>query len=182
MTTTPQPEPCPGCGAALPASDGPTHRYLGASAACWAIYSAMFSGGEPRIAPTPALAQVVDAYAVQHPGTPSDQATQSVAVHLTALYAAFVKQTDLGRLVWVRQRALRAKPGHRSLIGKHGRFQWLTPPDFAGSINVAQIAEAATPQARAELVERYVREVWELWARDYLKTVAQWYEEFVVKD
>ena len=98
MTTL---EPCPGCDARLPASDGPTHRYIGASAACWAIYSAMLAG-EPPIAPTPAREQMVDAYAAQHPGTPSNQATQSVAVHLIALYAVFVKGTDIGRLAWVR--------------------------------------------------------------------------------
>lgn len=169
-------EVCPGCAANLPVVDGPTHRYIGASAACWAIYSAMFSGGEPAIAPTPALAQTVDAYAAQHPGTPSNQATQSVAVHLIALYAVFVKGTDLGRLVWVRQRALRAKPGE-----KHGRFHWLTLPDFTGSLNVADIANAPTPQARAALVERYVREVWKLWAHSHAATIAKWYDEFVVK-
>jgi hypothetical protein len=157
--------------------DGPTHRYIGASAACWAIYSNMLNAGEPPIAPTPALEQMVDAYAAQHPGAPSDQATQSVAVHLIALYAAFVKKMDLKRLVWVRQRALRAKPGQ-----KHGRFEWLTPPDFSGSINVAQIAEAATPAARAELVERYVREIWGLWAREYEQAIARWYEKFVIKE
>ena len=32
-------EPCPGCQAPLPALDGPTHRYIGASPACWAIYA-----------------------------------------------------------------------------------------------------------------------------------------------
>lgn len=133
--------------------------------------------GEPPIAPTPAFAQMVDAYAAQHPGTPSNQATQSVAVHLIALYAVFVKGTDLGRLVWVRQRALRAKPDE-----KHGRFQWLTPPDFTGSLNVADIANSATPQSRAELVVRYVRDMWEVWARVHAATVAKWYDEFVVKD
>jgi hypothetical protein len=169
-------EPCPGCGARLPASDGPTHRYLGASAACWAIYTAMLAG-EPPIASTPALEHLVDAYAAQHPGTPSNQATRSVAVHLIALYAVFVKGTDTGRLVWVRQRALRAKPGE-----KHGRFHWLTPPDFTRSLTVADIAHAPNPQARAELVERYVRGVWEAWSREHAATVARWHGMFVVKD
>lgn len=27
--------PCPGCGALVPSSDGPTHPYLGASPGCW---------------------------------------------------------------------------------------------------------------------------------------------------
>lgn len=174
--TTDTLDPCPGCGALLPVVDGPAHRYIGASAACWAIYSAMLNAGEPPIAPTPALAQTVDAYAAQHPGTPSNQAPQSVAVHLITLYAVFVKGTDVERLMWVRQRALRSKPGE-----KHGRFHWLTPPDFAGSLTVADIANAADPRARAELVERYVYEVWELWARSHAATITKWYDEFVVK-
>ena len=31
-------ELCPGCGSALPPSDSPTHRYIGASSACWAVF------------------------------------------------------------------------------------------------------------------------------------------------
>lgn len=64
----------------------------------------------------------------------------------------------------------------------HGRFHWLTLPDFTGSLNVAEIVRAPSPQARAAVMERYVRQVWELWANDHLTTVARWYEQFVVKD
>ena len=35
---------CPGCGALFPPQDGPTHRYIGASAACWALFSAATIG------------------------------------------------------------------------------------------------------------------------------------------
>jgi hypothetical protein len=69
-------EPCPGCRAPLPPVDGPTHRYIGASPACWALYTALQSGGDPPLAPAPANALLVDAYAAQHPGAPSPQATQ----------------------------------------------------------------------------------------------------------
>jgi hypothetical protein len=160
----------------LPPSDGPTHRYLGASAACWALYTSL-QAGEPPVVLTPAVTQMVDAYCAQHHGTLSNQATQSVAVHLIALYAAFIKNTAVERLVWVRQRSLRTKPGQ-----KHGRFHWLTPPDFTGALTAAEIANAANPRARADLAERYVRQVWKLWAHEHFETVAQWYEQYVVKD
>lgn len=169
--------PCPGCGVRLPPSDGPTHRYIGASPACWAIYSALLNAGEPPVAPTPALAQLVDAYAAQHPGAPSNQATQSVAVHLLALYGVLVRGVAVDRLVWLRKKVLRARPGE-----KHGRFQWLTPPAFAGSLNVADIAGAPAPPARAELVERYVHQVWERWAQGHAPTIARWYAEFVEQE
>ena len=170
-------ESCPGCGATLPRVIGPTHRYIGASPACWAIYTALSNAGEPPIAPTPARALIVDAYAAQHPGTPSPQAIQSVAVHLLALYGVFVRGVDPGTALWIRRRALREHNGR-----KHGRFQWLTPPDFAGSLTVADIAQAPTPPARAELAGRYVEEVWACWSESHVATIAAWYDRFVVSD
>ncbi|HLF87607.1 MAG TPA: DUF5946 family protein [Anaerolineales bacterium] len=82
---------CPGCRALLPDIDGPTHRYIGASPACWGIYTALTGGGEPPMAPAPSNTLIVDAYAAQHPGTPSPQSIQSVAVHLIALYGVLEK-------------------------------------------------------------------------------------------
>jgi hypothetical protein len=68
---------CPGCGLELPEHDGPTHAYIGASPACWALY------GELRYPPSHRL--TVDVYAVQHPGGDERRAIQSVALHLMAL-------------------------------------------------------------------------------------------------
>ena len=42
---------CPGCQAQLAPADGPTHRYIGASPACWALYTTLYNGGEPPLAP-----------------------------------------------------------------------------------------------------------------------------------
>jgi len=170
-------ESCPGCDATLPKVNGPTHRYIGASPACWAIYTALANAGEPPVAPTAAMALMVDAYAAQHPGTPSPQAIQSVAVHLLVLYGVFVRGGDPGTALWIRRRALRVQNGR-----KHGRFQWLTPPAFAGSLTVADIAQAPTPPARAGLAGRYVEGVWVRWSASHAATVATWYDEFVVPD
>jgi hypothetical protein len=63
-------EPCPGCRAPLPPLDGQTHRYIGASPACWTIFAALHNAGEPPLAPAPMNALLDDAYAAQHPGTP----------------------------------------------------------------------------------------------------------------
>jgi hypothetical protein len=79
-------------GAGAP-SDGPTHRYISASPACWAICTT-FGAGEPPVAPSPLRELLVDAYA-PHPGVPSDQAIQSVAVHLITLYGVLVTATRL---------------------------------------------------------------------------------------
>ncbi len=167
---------CPGCGVELPAVDGPTHRYIGASPACWAIFSAL-NVGEPPLAPGPYNGLLVDGYAAQHPGTPSDQATQSVAVHLLTLYAVLDQGLGPEKTPWVRQRILRGTAQQR-----HRRFTWLTPPIFDDSHSVAQIAAAPSPELRTALVQSYVTAVWETWAAQHAPTVAEWYQWYVLPE
>ena len=67
--------------------DGPTHRYIGASAGCWALYGEVLAreyGDYALYVPVHRL--TVDAYAAQHPGEASRRAVQSVAVHLIRLH------------------------------------------------------------------------------------------------
>ena len=78
--------PCVGCGALVPDVAGPTHPYIGASRGCWAIYGEVLAKEYGEYGYPPVHGLTVDAYAAQHPGTPSRQAIQSVAVHLIALY------------------------------------------------------------------------------------------------
>ncbi len=177
MAHPPQKDKCPGCLAELPVLDGPSHRYIGASPACWALYTGLTSGGEPPIAPFPLGGMLIDAYAAQHPGVPSDQAIQSVAVHLLALYGVLGRGVSPGDALWVRQRALREIKGV-----KHGRFQWLPPPSFAGKLTIADVVQAPTPQARARIGDDYVRQVFAIWSANYLKTIAAWYDQFVLPD
>lgn len=169
-------EPCPNCTALLPPHDGPTHRYIGASAACWALYSAL-NVGEPPVAPTPYASLMVDAYAAQHYGVPSPQAIQSVAVHLLTLYGVLEEGLAVEQALWLRTRPLRD-----GKTAKHSRFHWLTPPDFTGSLTVADIVQATTPAERAVVTQRYVESVWSIWAAQAQATVAQWYERYVLAD
>lgn len=167
---------CPGCAALLPPVDGPIHRYIGASPACWALYSAL-NAGEPPLTLGSYNGLLVDAYAVQHPGVPSPQAIQSVAVHLLTLYGILVKGVAFDQALWLRIRPLRA--GKSS---KHSRFVWLTPPSFAGSVTVADIVQAPTTEERPLVVQHYVEGVWSRWAQVHQATVAQWYARFVLAD
>jgi hypothetical protein len=170
-------ERCPGCGADLPKLDGPTHRYIGASPACWSIFTSLFNAGEPPLAVSPLNALIGDAYAAQHPGLPSAQAIQSVAVHLLTLYGAFMRGVAPDKALWIRQRALRKKKN-----SKQAPFWWLTPPALAGSLTVADIVQAPTPPMRAEKAREYVEQVWHLWSQPHLQTLSSWYDEFVVKE
>lgn len=164
---------CPGCGARLPVVAGPTHRYIGASPACWAIFSALQNGGEPPLAPAPHLALLTDAYAAQHPGVPSPQSIQSVAVHLITLHGILTRGMAPAQALWLRQATLRGRERDRQ-----PRFHWLTPPDLTQGITVADIVAGATPTARTDLVRRYVDEVWAAWSPHHA-TVAAWYARFV---
>lgn len=164
---------CPGCEALLPPSNNEaTHRYIGASPACWALYSALCNAGEPPLAPTPFEPLLVDAYAAQHPGTPSPQAIQSVAVHLLVLYGVLQQGEAPSQSLWLRRRALRER----------GHFHWLTPPSFAGSLSVADIVQGPGPAARSELLARYVEAVWQRWSAQHRATLRDWYERFVLTE
>jgi hypothetical protein len=170
-------ERCPGCSAELPRVSGPTHRYIGASPACWRIFSNLLNAGEPPLAPAPTNALIGDAYAAQHPGTPSDQAIQSVAVHLLVLHGVFVRGVSPSSALWVRRRGLRDKGKPR-----RGRYRWLDPPSFESSQNVSYIAAGPDPVARAERVREYVEGVWTVWEAEHARTLWDWYEAFVLAD
>ncbi len=168
---------CPDCGAWLPEFAGPTHRYIGASAACWAIYTNLNNGGEPPLAPSPYNALLVDAYAAQHHGVPSNQAIQSVAVHLLTLYGVLGRGVTLEKTLWLRQRALREQKS-----SKRGRFHWLTPPSFAGGLTVVDIVQAPSPAARSQKVREYVEQVWAIWSKEHLTTIIRWYDTYIIPD
>jgi hypothetical protein len=180
--------PCQGCGALFPLFDGPTHRYLGASAACWTLFNTAVALGEPdatdllprsRI-PEPAVASPArtdagldvvfgDAYGVQHHGEASPQAIQSVAVHLLDLHGLITGNTT--RPGWALARALRVK----------GVFHKLTPPPLGSALTIRHLfpgGGVAAPATRTQ----YVVSVYEAWMSLHGATVEQWYERYVTRD
>src|SRR5580692_5527408 len=110
---------CIGCGALLPETGGPTHRYMTSSPACWAAYSEVL---EREFGSQDLFQRVhrytVDTYAVQHPGSPSPQGIQSVAVHLMSLCTLIEGGSTTE---WAREII-------REAVRIKGRFVWLQPP------------------------------------------------------
>ncbi|MEM7117531.1 MAG: DUF5946 family protein [Chloroflexota bacterium] len=174
--TNPQLERCPDCRALLPklALDAPTHRYMGGSASCWALFANMNNAGEPPIAPNRLTPLLTDAYAAQHFGKPSPQAINSVAIHLLALNVVFTHGFDPAKAQWVRLRAIQNKATPR-----HERFHWLTPPDFTDCLTVADIAAEPTAEERGEKTAVYVKQVYTHWAELHHDTLAQWYNTYI---
>jgi hypothetical protein len=182
-------EPCPGCGALFPHYDGPTHRYIGASAGCWALFSwSGVSGGtdvtgllaQSRIpsdfAPIPGRAAALpldslwgDAYGVQHHGGDSPQAIQSVALHLLNLHGIISGRTT--HHGWPLQRALRTR----------GIFHKLQPPALGSALTFRHLfpgGGVVTPATRSQ----YVVSIHEAWMALHKATVEQWYERYVVAE
>jgi len=133
------------------------------------------NAGEPPLTPHPLTALLLDAYMAQHPGQPSPQAIQSVAVHLLALYGVLEAGVAPEQVLWIRQRAVRGDAHER-----HARFAWLAPPDFTGSPTIADIAAGSTPQVRTEQTIDYIRAVWKLWTRPHRQIIAGWYDRWIV--
>jgi len=181
--------PCPGCGALFPEHDGPTHRYIGASAGCWALFSCWGASGETDVAglvaqskipdgpvavPTPADTSIIeslwgDAYGVQHHGGDSPQAIQSVAVHLLDLHGIISGKTT--RAGWAIERALRVR----------GVFQKLDPPKLGSALTFRHLfpgGGVGTPVTRSQ----YVISVYEAWMALHRSIVEHWYERYVVSD
>ena len=80
-------QPCFSCGGCFERHEGPTHKYMLSSPGCWKAYGELLAReyGNPLLFGA-VHRLTVDAYALQHPGNPSDRrATQSVWIHYVAL-------------------------------------------------------------------------------------------------
>ena len=145
---------CPGCRLTLPLHDGPTHPYIGASAACWALYGEVLAReyGNPALMGLTHRASV-DAYAAQHPGVPGRRATQSVWAHLAGLHV--VLERGLPEAA--------AREVMKQITSSAGELSWLTPPDDPGTVTVADVAAVADLDAHDAQVMRWAGEVWSSW-------------------
>jgi len=157
---------CPGCGLDLPDSDGPTHPYIGASAACWALYGELLAReyGELRYPPSHRL--TVDVYAVQHPGKPERRAIQSVAVHLMALYLVLEREVATVTVRELMDRILRTEPA----------LEWLEPPVPNGGVTVRDVLASRDLAEHKDAVERWAADVWAAWSQHH-ERVRGWIDE-----
>lgn len=159
---------CIGCGVILPVAEGPTHEYLESSAACWAAYGEVLA----REYANPGLFQAVhrltvDAYAVQHPGRPSPQSIQSVALHLMRLCVVLEGGSD----------AERAMKVIRGWAGTKGRFTWLTPPSSMGALTVVDVWKAADAAGHRKMSREWAMSAWIAWSGHH-GTVRRWVSSF----
>lgn len=156
---------CSGCGVELPARDGPVHRYIESSPACWAAYGEVLA----REYQNPEFMAVhrltVDTYAVQHPGHPGPQATQSVGAHLLSLFAII----ECGF----------SHSAATELLGKavaNVNFTWLEPPASMGPLTVLSVLSAVDLSEHKLAVKQWAASAWQAWA-DHHDTIRKWAEQ-----
>jgi Family of unknown function (DUF5946) len=148
--------PCVGCGALVPDSTDPTHKYIGSSPGCWSIYCEVLAKeySDYRFGAVHRL--TVDTYAVQHPGKPERRTIQSVAVHLIGLHLSIELDFDSRRAVKILQAA----------ADRSSSFVWLDPPESLGSITIIDVHHAGdNPQEHKRLVNEWARSTWAAWAK-----------------
>lgn len=157
-------ERCVGCGSEFEAMDGPIHRYMTSSPACWSRYGELL--GVLAIRPGAAEARLycVDAYAVQHPGTPNPQAIQSVAVHLLNMYGYLI-------------RGLPVAPPR--LAGHKGAFRWLHPPAKPAARTVRDMPLSGDADSIAAASRAWVESAWAAWAEHHAQ-IAAWHATYAV--
>jgi hypothetical protein len=157
-------ERCPGCAAPVPAvPGGPVHRFINASAGCWAIYAALLSSEFGAFdARTHQLS--VNSYAAQHPGDRSPRQIQSVCTHLVALCLSLEHGFGVEAL--------------RPMVGdlNRGRWfepRWLEPPAASFGMTVVDLLDAETPEAYGALVREWASATWDAWLAHHAQ-VREW--------
>lgn len=162
---------CPGCGVELPARDGPVHRYMTSSPACWDTFGRILAKefGDPGYWPPHTL--TVDTFAAQHPGEETDQARHSVAFHLVGLCLVVERGREPTESGWLRQR-------HPN---RHKDYPWLPPPEALGAVTTADVVEADTPEEHDRMVRAWAASVWEAWGAHH-DTVRAWTDRLETMD
>jgi hypothetical protein len=162
--------PCPGCGLVLPEYDGPTHPYVGCSAACWALYGELLAREYGQLGYPECHSLTIDAYGAQHPGKRERRSIRSVGSHLCGLYLVFERGVDGPGATALKNRVLATSTP----------FVWLPPPAPNGAMTVRDVLASEDREGHCELVEHWARSVWDAWAL-HQETVRDWVEPALAK-
>ncbi len=104
----------------------------------------------------------VDAYAVQHPGRPSPQTVQSVAVHLISLHAVLELGLGVNEATRLIGRATESEG-----------YRWLTRPGAFGDLTVADVVGADSAAKHVEAVRSWAECAYGAW-QDHHDQIREW--------
>lgn len=152
---------CAGCGAWVPATPGPTHRYMLSAPGCWGMYGRLTAELLSDPAAAGARQWCIDAYAVQHPGEPNQQAIQSVAAHLLSLYATIELHSPPAASHQVINR----------VTARKGHYIWLPPPvEF--DLTVHDVLAHRDQLSHGS--QQWARSAWDAW-QSHHGQIETWY-------
>lgn len=154
---------CPGCGLVLPEHDGPTHEYIGASAACWKLYGELLADEYGRFGMPPEHKFTVDAYAVQHPGVDERRSRQSVAAHLIRLCLMLERDRDVPFATRLMSRA----------TGGAFQLPWFGIATPIGTLTVADMIGAPDVDEHKRRVRAWAEDVWAAYG-EHRELVRKW--------
>lgn len=149
-------ELCPQCGAAVPAVQGPVHKYVPSAPGCWRIFGQVQADEALRFGYPPAHRLVVDAYMAQHPGDGSDRRDrQSVFVHLAGLCAVLELQLPPASATNVLRRVLQERAD----------FPVCARGDGPGELTVLHLVDVHDLTEYERRAYAWARSVWQTWAQ-----------------
>jgi hypothetical protein len=131
------------------------------SPGCWSKYGELLAREYENPQYMVVHRLTVDTYAVQHPGAPSNQSIQSVAVHLISLH-----------VVLEQSMSHREATGLLKVCADKGRFEWLEPPS-THKLNVLHPLKSETAAEHAAAVLEWANSAWQAWTPHH-KQVRAW--------
>jgi len=136
---------------------------------CWAAYGEVLAREYSDRSYGKSHRLTVDAYAVQHPGRPSRQTAQSVAVHLMSLALVLEKGISADKATQAMGRA--AKAG--------APYPWLEPPPSRGRVTVVDVGAATSAGAHVEMVAQWASSAWTAWAPHHVQ-IRSWLQSLAL--
>ena len=153
---------CYGCGASFAKIDGPTHRYIGASPACWSIFGEVLAKEYEIYSYLPIHHLTIDAYAAQHPGKPSNQSIKSVAIHLISIHLMPDHHYETKQVTKLMSRAAQVSQ----------KFIWMEPPGSPGELTLLDVYQANNLKEQTDI---WAHSVWQAW-QPHHQQVRNWTE------
>lgn len=153
---------CTGCGGIFPISDGPTHKYMISSPACWEAFGRVLAAEYSDTSLWQTHRMSVDTYAVQHPGDGTKRATQSVGLHLARLL--------------VQLEAPRPPIETNEIMLNLGQFKSSIPEFNARSddrVTIADVVLHAGSSTHAEAVQNWAQSTWQDWQTQH-EIIREW--------
>jgi hypothetical protein len=135
-----------------------------ASPGCWALFGEVsgrqYADARYRVGGL----QLIDAYAVQHPGVPGRRSSQSVWIHLVSLCLRLERGLPDDVTIRLVQR----------LASEKRDYPWLEPPASLGTVTIVDVHAASTAEEHVATVRVWSESAWEAWAvhREDIREVA----------